>query len=272
MESCPLKQITRFSIERKPTSRATSWGIKRSCKRYAVTLPHETRTVFIHRSAPAGLDRITGKRATQSRRDPAAARGTSTAGHSCRPSSGSPESLQGTGERRGTTLLGESRPEKEGNTGGQHDFSDLRPGFSGNNQPTLPSALRASPSSRDRGSKAGRQRPRTATAAGRTSAGVWRGRDFCDGFGGGFSRGSGASAANRRRPRSASSRFHTSPSRSQGRETAERVPLENGFVDESGGRETVSGGRRAESRGLPEGWAEAVDEQSGHVYYYSEKR
>lgn len=103
-------------------------------------------------------------------------------------------------------------------------------------------------------------RPRTAAASAAAAVGsalteAWCGRDL----GGGIEDKPG--------PRSASSRFSTSPGRRR--------------VRKAGGSRTKNG-RRVNGEGegagceeedcLPEGWAEAVDEDTGHVYYFSEKR
>jgi len=241
------------TFEQKPSfQHSISWAWTR---RASFTLS-SSHTLPYDRSAPAGLDRLTGKRATQPRQTPAKF----------------PENPQGFVERRGSASLGASHPGQAGgrNRWPEEIFTDLRPGFSGNKQATLSSTfLHASTSPTARGGKAPRQRPKTATAAGRTRAESWRDRDLRDEIGGrgGFSRSSGASAASRRRPRSASSRFHTSTGRSRG-----RAQDEEGVDNGGGDREDPGVSGQAGSRGLPEGWAEAVDEDSGHVYYYSEKR
>lgn len=116
-----------------------------------------------------------------------------------------------------------------------------------------------------------RQRPRTATAAGRTRTEASLDRGLRDGLG-------SAGAGNRkRRPRSASS-ICASPGRSRPvRETTGQA--RNGGYPKAGGG-GCGGGDDAgfgweeadEKEGLPHGWSEAIDEETGHVYYYSDKR
>lgn len=103
-------------------------------------------------------------------------------------------------------------------------------------------------------------RPRTAAASAAAAVGsaltkAWCGRDLGGGIEG------------KPRPKSASSRFSTSPGRRR--------------VHRAGGSKTKKGSRvNGEGEGagceeedcLPEGWAEALDDDTGHVYYFSDKR
>lgn len=187
----------------------------------------------------------------------------------------SPESLLEDGQRScrlRVTLLGEDANCHNNTSSRPDDFSGTTPGFTSSRRPTFPSSS-ASAYSAATAAVGGRNgsgpRPRTATAAGRTTS-----ADVRDGFGVGLSSGIGTSTAGKRRPRSASSRFHTSPGRDLQRDTAERARRIAQAVSEGSGRGVeATMGRKADGvAGLPEGWAKAVDEESGHVYYYSDKR
>lgn len=262
----------------------------------ARSLPHAKKSL-VRRSAPAGLDRLTGIRAAMSRhntdKNTGTARGSPAASSPPRRAgrSGplSPESLRGHGERGGgpgATRLGDDGNNLDSRTRGLESYSETRPGFPSNNRPAFPpsstfaaAAAAAAVSSGIIGS--GRPRPRTATAAGRAGADAWRNAGVRDGFGIGLYGGtSGTGPAGRRRPMSASSRFHTSPGRDRARETAERARRmaqaaaagEGSGGGDGGGAAAGLGWKADGTAGLPEGWAEAVDEESGHVYYYSDKR
>lgn len=102
-------------------------------------------------------------------------------------------------------------------------------------------------------------RPRSAAATAAAAVGsvltkVWCGKDLDGGVEG------------KPRPKSAFSRFATSPGR-------RRVRRPGGSGAKGRGKAGGEGaGRGEDASPLPEGWAEAVDEDTGHVYYYSEKR
>lgn len=226
------------------------------------------------RSAPAGLDRLTGLRAALSRQNADDRRGAMRGSNS--PSSpprrtgrGSPEGLRRQGERSSglvaTRLGGDGNCHNDTSSGNRPGGSwETRPGFLSSTRPMFPSSSASSYSTihGGSGSSSSRQRPWTATAVCRTRAEAWRNADIRDGFGTGLS-GAGASfssATGKRRPRSASLRFHTSPGRERARSRSQPAGDERS-------------GRKADGvAALPEGWAEAVDEESGHVYYYSDTR
>lgn len=103
-------------------------------------------------------------------------------------------------------------------------------------------------------------RPRTAAASAAAAVGsalteAWCGRDLGGGIGG------------KPRPKSASSRLSSSPGR-------RRVRKPGGGGAKKVGRVVGEGekGVFEEKDCLPEGWAEAVDEDTGHSYYFSDKR
>lgn len=239
-------------------------------------------TPLVCRSAPAGLDRLTGLRAALSRQSTdkrtGVVRGSSAASSSPRligrSKAFSPESLRGHEER--STEPRASRLGDDGSNTTNHSFSSrpggfshTRPGFLSGRRPTFPScagSFYSAASAVSRDNKSSRPRPRTATAASRTRAEAWRNADVGS--------GSGASAASKRRPRSASSRFHSAPGLDRVRDTAEWGTSSARAVGEGRGDGVAARmGRKADGvTGLPEGWAEAVDEESGHVYYYSDKR
>eukprot|EP00903_Cladosiphon_okamuranus_P018731 g17241.t1 len=237
------------------------------------------------RSAPAGLDRLTGLRAALFRqttdKKTRAVRGRGAASspprHYGRSKAFSPENLRGHEERR--TKPGASCLGHDGNNTNNHSFrswpegfSDTRLGFLSGGRPTFLSSTgsfySAAAANVNRDNSSSRPRPRTATAAGRARAEAWRNADVSSGS------GSGTGAASKRRPRSASSRFHTSPGRDRVRETAEWGTSSAEAVGEgrSGDVAARMGLNVDGVTGLPDGWAEAVDEESGHVYYYSDKR
>ncbi|CAN0286601.1 unnamed protein product [Ectocarpus sp. 8 AP-2014] len=82
--------------------------------------------------------------------------------------------------------------------------------------------------------------------------------------------------AGKYRPRSASSRLYTPPGQSGDNQTSRWARSGStsvgGDVNVGHGGGGAGFGWEAEKAGLPEGWAEAVDEESAHVYYFSEKR
>lgn len=103
-------------------------------------------------------------------------------------------------------------------------------------------------------------RPRTAAASAAAAVGsalteAWCGRDL------------GGGKEGKPRPKSASSRLSSSPGRRRVRAVGGRGTKKGGGV----GGESEKGVFE-EKDCLPEGWAEAVDEDTGHVYYFSDKR
>ena len=249
---------------------------------------------LVCRSAPAGLDRLTGLRAALSQPSrqnkdskQSAARGSNAASppprRAGRSKAFSPESLR-RHEERASKVGASRRPGGDGGSNNRHEFrssrpggfDDTRPGFLSGRRPTFPSSAGVSYSaSKSNSNSNSRRRPRTATATGRAKAEAWRKADARDGFGTTLGSGSGADAAGKRRPRSAISRFHTSPGRDRARDSASEQDPSGGHAigEGSGGGVAAMMGWKADGvTDLPDGWAEATDEESGHVYYYSDKR
>lgn len=178
-----------------------------------------------NRSAPAGLDRLTGKRAAAA----------ATAAAIRTPSNNN----------------GIQRPTGQ-NSHTPGDAPDRR-----KNDPNLQGDYDQQAAASNSATKTGR--PRTACCATSTPAGkysVERRRSF----GGGRGVGGGC----RLRPRSASSRLSSS---SPGRSRAGV-----GGVRGRGALAGEAGVGRENQAPLPEGWAEAVDTTTGHVYFYSDSR
>lgn len=187
---------------------------------------------------PAGLDRLTGHRA-------AAATAANSAATVQQRGNRNNDGSRASFAYRSRHAPHQSLKQKNGPANKVEGATVSARGNGGNNASNL-----TNPSS---------HRPRTASVAG--SVGNARA--------GGRTRGG---TSGRPRPRSASSWFASSssePSRSRGvRGRANTVETEMG----AGGSDARGRPRRDGDDGLPDGWAQAVDEQSGHAYYYSEKR
>lgn len=117
-------------------------------------------------------------------------------------------------------------------------------------------------------------RPRPATAGVTTRAEWLRSRGSRCGYSTIATSRDGT--AGKCRPRSASSRLYTLPDQPGDNQTSQWA--RTGSANVGGGGTVGNGGGGAgfgwevKRGGLPEGWAEAVDEESGHVYYFSDKR
>ncbi|CAN0000658.1 unnamed protein product, partial [Ectocarpus sp. 12 AP-2014] len=238
------------------------------------------------RSAPAGLDRFTGARVAAtgdnsgngSKIDNDGRCTFASSGSASRSAVCSPQRRQRQKERRGSggveggggSAIATAYPVErsddwaEGSRGTRAVFSPKR-------RPTSSSCC-SSVASMANGRNG--NRPRPATAGGNTRAEWHRIRGNRRGHNT-FATGSDGTAG-KYRPRSASSRLYTPPDQSWDSQTSQWARSGSTSV----GRDVNVGhggggagfGWEAEKAGLPAGWAEAVDEESGHVYSFSEKR
>ncbi|CAB1112084.1 unnamed protein product [Ectocarpus sp. CCAP 1310/34] len=248
--------------------------------------PFGTSTV----SAPAGLDRFTGARVAAtgknsghwSKIDNDGRRTFASSGSASRSAVFSPQRQQRQKERRGSGG-GEGGGEGGGGSGiastcpveksddWAEDSRGTRAVFSPKRRPTSSSCF-FSVASMANGRNG--NRPRPATAGGNSRAEWCRIRgNRCDHNI--IATGSDGTAG-KYRPRSASSRLYTPTDQSGDNQTSKwggsgsTSVGRDGTVGHGGGGAGV--GWEEEKGGLPQGWAEAVDEESGHVYYFSEKR
>ncbi|CAM9266153.1 unnamed protein product [Ectocarpus sp. 12 AP-2014] len=238
------------------------------------------------RSAPAGLDRFTGARVAAtgdnsgngSKIDNDGRCTFASSGSASRSAVCSPQRRQWQKERRGSGGV-------EGGGGGAiataypversddwaGDSRGTRAVFSPKRRPTSSSCC-SSVVSMVNGRNG--NRPRPATAGGNTQADWRRIRGNRRGHNT-IATGSDGTAG-KYRPRSASSRLYTPPDQAGDNQTSHWARSWNtsigGDVDVRHGGGGDGFGWEAEKAGLPAGWAEAVDEESGHVYYFSEKR
>ncbi|CAM9186587.1 unnamed protein product [Ectocarpus sp. 4 AP-2014] len=238
------------------------------------------------RSAPAGLDRFTGARVAATGDKSGNGRKIDNDGRCTFASSGSasrsavcsPQRRQRQKERRGSggveggggSAVATAYPNER-----SHDWAEdsrgTRAVFSPKRRPTSSSCC-SSVASMANGRNG--NRPRPATAGGKTRA-EWRRirGNRCDHD---AIATSSDGTAGKYRPRSASSRLFTPPDQSGDNQTSQWARSGNtsvgGGVNVGHGGGGTGFGWEAEKAGLPEGWAEAVDEESGHVYYFSEKR
>ncbi|CBJ27708.1 hypothetical protein Esi_0083_0033 [Ectocarpus siliculosus] len=238
------------------------------------------------RSAPAGLDRFTGARfaatgnnsGNGSKIDNDGRRTFASSGSASRSAECSPQRQQRQKERRGSgggeggggSGIANTCPvERSGDWA--EDSRGTRAVFSPKRRPTSSSCCSSVTSmANDRNGN----RPRPATAGGNTRAERRRIRGNRCGHNT-IATGSDGTAG-KYRPRSASSRLYSPLDQSGDNQTSQWA--RNGSTSVGG---DVNGGHggggagfvwEAEKAGLPEGWAEAVDEESGHVYYFSGKR
>lgn len=239
----------------------------------------------VRRSAPEGLNRFTGARvavtgsnSSNGRKIDNDGRGTfASSGSASRSAVCSPQCQQRQKERRGSgggegdggSGIANTCPVERSNDWAE-DSRGTRAVFSPKRRPTSSSCC----SSVESMANGRNGRPRPATAGGNTRAEWRRIRGNRCGHNA-IATGSDGTAG-KYRPRSASSRLYTPPDQSGDNQTSQWA--RSGSTSVGRGVTVGHGGGGAgfgwgtEKAGLPEGWAEAVDEECGHVYYFSEKR
>ncbi|CAM9636326.1 unnamed protein product [Ectocarpus sp. 6 AP-2014] len=238
------------------------------------------------RSAPAGLDRFTGARfaatgnnsGNGSKIDNDGRRAFASSGSASRSAACSPQRQQRQKERRGSGGgeggggSGIANPcPVERNDDWAEDTRGTKAVFSPKRRQTSSSCC-SSVASMTNNRNGNRRRP--ATAGGNTRA-EWR-RIRGNRCGHSTIATGSDGTAGKYRPRSASSRLYTPPEQSGDNQTSQWA--RNGSTSVGGDVNVGNGGGgagfgwEAEKAGLPEGWTEAVDEESGHVYFFSETR